>query len=70
MISPLEDACIGVVNNSFVVELSENSNIVHTHKIVRGWNNMHMEHYGVNLAKKLNIPEPVLTKGTFLILRS
>ena len=53
-------------SNSFMTELSENSDVIQTHKIVRGCNDVgttHVQHYGLHLAKKLHIPESAIEKS-------
>ena len=53
-------------SNSFMTELSENSDVIQTHKIVRGSNDVgstHMQNYGLHLAKKLHIPESAIEKS-------
>ena len=47
--------------------MTEDSNMVHTHKVVRGQNPMEVANYGLNLAKKLNIPETVLEKAQEMV---
>ena len=54
-------------SHCFVTEMTEDSNMVHTHKVVRGQNPMEVANYGLNLAKKLSIPETVLEKAQEMV---